>query len=322
MHVVRLPMGVKFRGVMEREAALFHGPAGWGEFSPFLEYGPDEASRWLACAVEAAWSGLPTPVRDAVPVNATVPAVAADDVEAVLTRYDAAGMPATVKVKVAERGQTLPDDVARVARVRSLMPHARIRVDANQGWDHDEAVTALTSLAEYDLEYAEQPVPGIEPLARLREEVQRRGLGVRIAADEAVRKETDPLAVARAGAADLIIVKAQPLGGPHRALAIVEQAGLDAVVSSALDTSVGLRIGAGLAAALPALPYACGLGTGSLFEADVVADPYVAHGGSLDLRSVEPEPQAIQELAVSPKRREWWQQRVRAAHARLRAEEK
>jgi O-succinylbenzoate synthase len=167
MHVVELPMAVRFRGITTREAALLHGPAGWAEFSPFLEYGPDEASRWLACAVEVGWTGLPTPVRDAVPINATMPAVDAAQVESVLARYDDEGLPGTVKVKVAESGQSMSDDVARVARVRSLLPGARIRVDANQGWDHDTAVDALTRLAEFDLEYAEQPVPGIEGLARL-----------------------------------------------------------------------------------------------------------------------------------------------------------
>jgi O-succinylbenzoate synthase len=308
---------VRFRGITTREAALLHGPAGWAEFSPFLEYGPDEASRWLACAVEVGWTGLPTPVRDAVPINATMPAVDAAQVESVLARYDDEGLPGTVKVKVAESGQSMSDDVARVARVRSLLPGARIRVDANQGWDHDTAVDALTRLAEFDLEYAEQPVPGIEGLARLREALATRGLPVRIAADEAVRKETDPLAVARAGAADLIIVKAQPLGGPRRALAIVEQAGLDAVVSSALDTSVGLRVGAALAAALPSLPYACGLGTGSLFVSDVVDSPYVGHAGSLDLRAVEPDPERLAALVVSPVRRQWWDDRVRAAYSVL-----
>jgi O-succinylbenzoate synthase len=317
LRVVQLPMAVRFRGITTREAALIQGPAGWAEFSPFLEYGPQEASRWLACAVEVGWEGLPAPVRDTVPVNATMPAVGAEDVERVLARYDEDGLPGTVKVKVAERGQTLSDDLARVARVRALLPRARIRVDANQGWSHDEALTALTELAEYDLEYAEQPVPGIEGLAVLREALRARGLPLRIAADEAVRKETDPLAVARAGAADLVIVKAQPLGGPRRALAIVEQAGLDAVVSSALDTSVGLRGGAGLAAALPTLPYACGLGTGSLFVDDVAEPAYLAHAGELDLRTVTPDPERLDALAVPAYRRAWWEHRVRDAYAVL-----
>lgn len=319
MRIVELPMAVRFRGIMRREAALIRGPKGWSEFSPFLEYGPEESARWLACAIEVGWQGLPAPVRETVPVNATMPAVDASEVEAVLARYDEGGLPGTVKVKVAERGQSLADDVARVARVRHLVPDARIRVDANQGWTHEQALEALSELARFDLEYAEQPVPGIDGLARLREALAARDLPLKIAADEAVRKETDPLAVARAGAADLIIVKAQPLGGPGRALAIVEQAGLPAVVSSALDTSVGLRVGAGLAAALPSLPHACGLGTGSLFVSDVVASPYVAHSGSLDLRTVDPDPERLDTLAVSAERRNWWEARVRAAYEVLAA---
>lgn len=314
--VVRLPMHVRFRGVTEREAVLLDGPAGWGEFSPFLEYGDAEASRWLACAVEAAWEGPPAPVRDVVPVNATVPAVPAADVEQVMARYD---RPGTVKVKVAEAGQTLADDVARVAAVRAAAPAARIRVDANQGWGHDDALVALEALAEFDLEYAEQPVPGIEGLSRLREELHRRGLPVLVAADEAVRKESDPLAVARAGAADLIIVKAQPLGGARRVLRIVQEAGLPAVVSSALETSVGLRIGAALAAALPQLPYACGLGTGSLFDDDVVARPYVARDGALDLADVLPDPDRLAALRVDPERERWWRERLARSHALLAA---
>jgi len=316
-HVVRLPMSVRFRGVMEREALLLEGPAGWGEFSPFLEYDDAESSRWLACGIEAAWEGLPAPVRESVPVNATVPAVPAAEVEGVLAKYDAAG---TVKIKVAEKRQTLADDVARVGAVRSVLPHAKIRVDANQGWGHDEALIALEELAPFGLEYAEQPVRGIEGLARLREELARRGLPVPIAADESVRKAEDPLAVARAGAADLIVVKAQPLGGVRAALRIVEEAGLPAVVSSALDTSVGLRIGAALAGALPSLPHACGLGTGSLFTADVARPAYVANDGALDLRAVEAEPELLAASRVSPEREAWWHERLRRCHAVLSAE--
>ena len=310
--MVSLPLSVRFRGVNHREALLIDGPAGWGEFSPFLEYGAQESSRWLACAIEAAWDGLPAPVRASVPVNATVPAVAPSDVEQVLARYDG---PGTVKVKVAEKGQRLPDDVARVAAVRAALPGARLRIDANQGWDHDQALAALEALEPFGLEYAEQPVPEIEGLARLREELARRGLGIKIAADESVRKESDPLAVARAGAADLIVVKAQPLGGVRNALRIVREAGLPAVVSSALDTSIGLRIGAGLAAALPELPFACGLGTGSLFEVDVASPAYVAVGGELDLRRVVADPELLQLHRASPERERWWRDRTAGAHA-------
>lgn len=315
-HVVRLPLHVRFRGVVEREALLLEGPQGWSEFSPFLEYADEEAAAWLACAVEAGWQGLPAPLRASVPVNATLPAVPAHEVERLLARYDA---PGTVKVKVAEAGQSLAQDVERLAAVRAVLPHAKLRIDANQGWGLDNALLALEALAPFVLEYAEQPVAGIEGLARLREELARRGLPVLIAADESVRKESDPLAVARAGAADLIVVKAQPLGGVRRALQIVRRAGLPAVVSSALDTSVGLRIGAGLAAALPELPFACGLGTGTLFVSDVVEPGYVARGGALDLRTIAADPRLLAAHAASPERRAWWMARLSRAHAVLAA---
>lgn len=313
-HVVSLPMRVKFRGVLEREVMIFDGPAGFSEFSPFLEYGPDEASAWLAAAIEAGWEGYPEPVRDTVPVNATVPAVGVDQVQPVLANYDATH---TVKVKVAERGQDLAADVARVAEVRRLLPGAAIRIDANEGWSHEQALAGLEALAPYGLEYAEQPVAGIQGLRRLRIEVARRGLGVLIAADESVRKESDPLAVAREDAADLIVVKAQPLGGVRRALEIVALAGLPAVVSSALDSSVGLRTGAALAAALPELPYACGLGTGSLLAADVTADPYTAVDGKLDLRTVSADPDLLEKHAAAAERTAWWLRRLALAYARL-----
>lgn len=307
-HVVSLPMRVRFRGVTHREVLLLDGPAGWAEFSPFLEYDDQESEPWLRCAIEAGWQGFPEPVRSTVPVNATVPAVPAAGVESVLASFDAAH---TVKIKVAEKGQTLHDDVARVAEVRRLLPGAALRVDANAGWTHDQALEALEALAGFDLQYAEQPVAGIDGLGRLRAEVIRRGLGVPIAADESVRKESDPLAVARAGAADLIIVKAQPLGGIRRALSIVAEAGLPAVVSSALDSSVGIRTGAALAAALPELPYACGLGTVSLFDADVSTDRYEARGGVLDLRRIEADPDLLRRNAAPIERHKWWIDRLR-----------
>ncbi|PWI28303.1 o-succinylbenzoate synthase [Pseudoglutamicibacter cumminsii] len=312
--VVRLPMNVRFRGVVEREVLLLEGPAGWGEFSPFLEYGPAEASRWLVAGVEAAWRGWPEPVRDAVPVNGTVPAVAAERVPEVLARYDGVG---TVKVKVAERGQSVDEDVARVAAVARELPGVRIRVDANEGWDHKTAVDALSRLAEFDLEYAEQPVAGIEGLARLREALDARGVGVRLAADEAVRKSDDPLKVARMGAAEVIIVKVQPLGGVRAALQIVEQAGLDAVVSSALDSSVGLAGGVALAAALPELKYACGLGTGALFDDDVVVPGLKPQAGVLPVGAVVPERGKLEALAVDAGRRAWWMDRLEACYAEL-----
>ncbi|MCQ6271213.1 o-succinylbenzoate synthase [Pseudarthrobacter sp. R1] len=315
-HVVRLPMRVKFRGIMARESLLLQGPAGWGEFCPFPEYGDAEASRWLAAAIEAAWTGFPAPLRPVIPVNATVPAVPADRVPEVLARF---GRVDAVKVKVAERGQTLDDDAARLAAVRSALPDAAIRVDANGGWDIPAAVEALTRLANVRLEYAEQPVPTIDGLAEVRRALRTAGTPVLIAADESVRKESDPLRVARAGAADLIVVKVAPLGGVRRALDIVAQAGLPAVVSSALDTSVGIRAGLALAAALPELPYACGLGTVSLFESDITMDPLVADDGAIRLRDVAADAGLLEQYAAPPERRDWWLARLRRVHALLTA---
>lgn len=317
--VVRLPLTVRFRGVLEREALLLRGPAGWGEFAPFLEYDDDESSRWLASAIEAAWEGFPEPVRDSVPVNATVPAVAAERVPEVLAKY---GPVPAVKVKVAERGQSLADDVARVAAVRAVLPDAALRVDANAAWSVEEAVAGLTALAPYGLEYAEQPAPGVDGLAEVRSRLADAGIPVPIAADESVRKAEDPLRVARAGAADLIVVKAAPLGGVRRALEIVREAGLPAVVSSALDTSVGLAAGVALAAALPELPYACGLGTGALFADDVVRSPLVPRAGSLPVGpvtsgAVAPDPELLAKHAAPPERREWWLDRLRRCYGVL-----
>lgn len=314
-HVVALPMRTRFRGITVREAVLLRGPRGWGEWSPFPEYGPREAARWLRAAIEAAWTGFPAPVRGVVAVNATVPAVPAAEVGTVLERYDGF---AAVKIKVAEAGQGLTDDVDRVAAVRERVGAGiGIRVDANGGWDVAGALDAISALAPYGLEYVEQPVMSVEDLARVRRELARRGLDVRIAADESIRKAEDPLRVARAEAADLMIVKVAPLGGVASALRIAEEVGLPAVVSSALDTSVGLRAGVALAAALPALPFACGLGTATLLAGDVTSAPLLPEAGVLPVREVAAEPDLLDRWAAPAERRAWWMERLEAAHAKL-----
>ena len=309
VHVVAVPMRVPFRGVLVREAALLRGPAGWGEFAPFLEYDDEESARWLAAAVEACSAGWPAEVRGAVPVNATVPAVAAAEVPGVLARFPGC---TTAKVKVAQAGQSLADDVARVAAVRAALgPTGRVRVDANGAWSLAEARRALEALAPYDLEYAEQPCAALEDLAALR------GSGVLIAADESVRKASDPLEVARLGAADVVVLKVAPLGGVRPALDVARACGLPVVVSSALDTSVGIAAGVALAAALPDLPYACGLATVSLMAADVVRDPLDGRGGSLPVGPVEPDPSLLAQLAAPADRREWWLRRLERCAALL-----
>jgi o-succinylbenzoate synthase len=312
--VVRVPLAVRFRGVDAREAVLLRGPAGWGEFAPFVEYGDAEAARWLAAAVEAAWTGWPAPRRSSVPVNATVPAVPAADVAGVLARFPGC---TTAKVKVAQAGQRLADDVARVAAVRAALgPAGRIRVDANGAWSVGEAVTALTALAPSGLEYAEQPCATVPELAAVRRALAG---AVPVAADESVRRAADPARVALAGAADLVVLKVAPMGGVRAALAVAAGCGLPVVVSSALDTSVGLAAGAALAAALPELPYACGLGTAGLLATDVTSAPLVPREGAVPVGPVPPEEDRLAELAAPPDRRAWWLDRLRRCHALLAA---
>lgn len=315
MHVVSIPMRVRFRGVMHREIALFTGPSGWGEFSPFLEYGAPEASRWLGAAIDAAWGSWPAAVRSSVPVNATVPAVEASQVASVLGRYDGCR---TAKVKVAERRQSLVDDVARVAAVRDAMgADAMVRVDANGGWSVDDAAAAIAALAPYGLEYVEQPCATVEELVELRKLLVRNGIDVPIAADESIRKAEDPLRVARLGAADIAVVKVAPLGGVASALRIATDAGLPTVVSSAIDSSVGIAAGVALAAALPELPHACGLGTLELMAGDVVADSLVPQKGSLTVRRPEPDAGLLAEHRAPEDRQAWWRDRVIACHREL-----
>lgn len=281
LHPVRLPMRHRFRGISYREAVLIRGPSGWGEFSPFPEYPPEVAARWLASALESACGVWPEARRDRIPVNVTIPAVDPD------TAFHLAKVSGalTAKVKVAEAGQAESDDLARVEAVReALGSGGRIRVDANAAWDVPTAISRIEVLDRFHLEYVEQPV---ETIGEMRE--VRAAVAVPIAADELVRRLSDPVRVAEEEAADVVVVKVQPLGGVQRVLDVVARLGLPAVVSSALDTSVGMAAGVAAAAALSDLPYACGLGTVSLFEQDVVAEPLVPVDGMVEVRRPEPE---------------------------------
>lgn len=313
LRVVALPLVTRFRGITVREAALLEGPAGWTEFAPFPEYDDAEAATWLAGAVAFGWEA-PTPVRrDRIPVNATVPTLPPDSVAGLLARFPGTR---TAKVKVADAGERLADDVARVGAVREAIgPAGRLRIDANGGWTLDEAERALRALAPFDLEYAEQPCATIDELAELRRRTD--DLAVPIAADESVRKATDPLEVARARAADLLVLKAAPLGGVRAAADIARRAGLPVVVSSALDTSVGLAMGAHLAAALPELPYDCGLGTAALLAADVTRDPLVPADGAIPVRRVVPDADLLQRWAADADRTAWWRERLIRCHRLL-----
>ncbi|MFW0154689.1 o-succinylbenzoate synthase [Rothia sp. P6271] len=310
--VVQIPMRVKFRGVHFRQTMLFEGESGWGEFAPFLEYPPEEAAYWLSSALESAWLGFPEPIRSTIPVNSTLPAVDAGQVPAVLGRYQ--GKIREVKIKVAERGQSLAEDIARISAVHRYVPDARLKVDANGGWSTDEAFEAIQRLEEFDVLYVEQPVQSVDEMARLHAKLREQGVGTLIAADESVRKAQDPLQVAERGAADVLILKAAPLGGVRRALEVCEQAGLPVVVSSALESSVGIRSGIALAASLPELPFGCGLGTVSLMSSDVTRDSLCARDGVIPVRDVEVDKALVSSLSVDEDVRRWWHERVRRCY--------
>jgi O-succinylbenzoate synthase len=293
-----LPLHTRFRGLLRRDGLLVRvtrgeGKVGWGEFSPFADYDEAAAAPWWAAAREAAAGDWPAPLRDRIPVNVTVPAVGPDRARQLVAASDGC---LTAKVKVAEPGldaaASLAADVERVEAVRdALGPSGAIRVDANGGWDVDTAVRALTALDRAaatgggaGLEYAEQPCAMVEELAIL-----RRRTHVLIAADESIRRAEDPLRVARLGAADIAVLKVAPLGGVRECLRIAEEIGLPIVVSSALESSVGMAAGVALAAALPELPYACGLATVALFTADLARSSLLPVGGQLPVGAIEPD---------------------------------
>ena len=303
--VYRVPLRTRFRGIDVRDGVLVRGPAGWGEFSPFWDYDVAESRRWWAAAEEAAVLGWPEPVRDAVPVNVTVPAVDADRAHALVT---ASGC-RTAKVKVAEPGQTHHDDLARVEAVRdALGPSGAVRVDANGAWDVDTAVARIRELDRFGLEYVEQPCASVSELAAL-----RRRTDVRVAADEVVRRSADPLGMDLREACDVVVLKVQPLGGVRAALEVAEAHGLPCVVSSALETSVGIAAGVALAAALPELPFACGLATVALFTDDVTSTPLLPVDGVLPVR--RPEPDRLDECAADPVTEARWGARLAAVTA-------
>jgi O-succinylbenzoate synthase len=309
VHVWAVPLRTRFRGLTVREGVLLHDPVtdGWGEWSPFREYPPDVAEPWLRCAEEAAAGDWPAPVREAVPVNVTVPAVGPERAAEIVR----AGGCATAKVKVAEPGQTLADDEARLEAVRDALGAAgRVRVDANGGWDVDTAVRAVGLLdrAAGGLEYVEQPCPSVEELAAV-----RRRVSVPLAADESIRRAADPYRVRDLAAADVAVLKVQPLGGVRACLRIAEDIGLPVVVSSALETSVGIAAGVALAAALPDLPYACGLATVQLLTDDVAAAPLLPVAGVLPARRPDGptvDPAAVARLAAPEDRRTAWEARL------------
>ncbi|MFC6158804.1 o-succinylbenzoate synthase [Kribbella jiaozuonensis] len=291
----------KFRGITVREGMVFEGPAGWAEWSPFLDYDDATSVSWLRAAHEAAEQGWPAPVRDRVPVNCTVPAIGPEKAAEIVR---ASGC-STAKVKVAEPGQTLADDIARVEAVRDAIGNGRLRIDANGAWSVDQAVLSLKELRRFDLEYVEQPSATVEELAEV-----RRRTDVPVAADESIRRAEDPLLVKKLDAADIAVLKVQPIGGVRACLDIAEQIGLPVVVSSALETSVGIAAGVALAAALPELPYACGLATVSMFTSELVTEPLVAVDGFLPVKRVVPDAHLLDAARADAERTKVWEERL------------
>ncbi len=303
--VYSVPLRTRFRGIDVRDGVLVRGPAGWGEFSPFWDYDVAESRRWWAAALEGAVDGWPAPLRDSVPVNVTVPAVDPERAHAIVT---ASGC-STAKVKVAEPGQSAAEDLARVEAVRdALGPSGAIRVDANAAWDVDTAAARIADLDRVGLEYVEQPCATLEELVAL-----RRRIDVRIAADEVVRRAADPRRVDLREACDVVVLKVQPLGGVRAALEVAEAHGLPCVVSSALESSVGIAAGVALAAALPELPFACGLATVALFTGDVTSAPLLPVDGALPV--TRPEPDRLDEVAADAATDARWRARLDAVRA-------
>jgi O-succinylbenzoate synthase len=309
MRVFSIPMTTRFRGIAVREGALIRGEAGWGEWSPFPEYAPEVAEAWLRCAEEAAAGDWPEPVRRSVPVNATVPVVSPQVAHTLVLRSGCD----TAKVKVADPGSVLADDLARVEAVRdALGATGRLRVDANGAWSVDEAVAAIRALdrAAGGLEYVEQPCASVEELAEV-----RRRVNVPIAADESIRRAADPYRVRDLEAADVAVLKVQPLGGVRACLRIAEDIGLPVVVSSALETSLGLAAGVALAAALPALEHASGLATQPLLAADVASPALVPANGVLPVGVPTVVPELLDAVAAPPDRVAWWEARLAAVRS-------
>ena len=314
--VFALPLYREFRGVTVREGLLFEGSSGWGEFAPFADHPDAHAARWLAAAVEQAFGTWPAPLRDRVPVNAIIPETDASTAAELATEAVTRGC-TTVKTKVG--GADLDADLARLAAIRAVLAPVggRIRIDANARWSLADALARLPLLdaAAGGLEYVEQPVRDLDDLRSL-----RRATSVRIAVDEGVRLADDPRAAIRAlrEVADVVVLKSIPLGGVVPALAVADACGLPVVVSGSLDTSVGLASGLTLAAALPELGGACGLGTGALLRHDVVAHPQTITDGHLRVERAIPEdvdPAGLVDDAMRAR----WASRLRRAweHARM-----
>jgi O-succinylbenzoate synthase len=303
--VVSIPLRTKFRGLTERELLVFEGPNGWSEWAAFTEYQDEEAATWLAAAIEWGFDEVPEPVRKQVPVNAILPSVPKNEIAKVLGR---AGKFSTVKVKVADPKQSLADDLERILEVKNLFPDAKLRLDANGGYSVDQALELMTQVESnsLELEFFEQPVATIAELAELKVEIAKRGAIVKVAADESVRKSSDPLAVELAGAADLLVLKSAPLGGVRNALEIANSSKLEICASSAMQSSIGLAAELHFAACLPNLNFDAGLGTGHLFGGDLSADRLIPVDGFIEVRRPEINTSALDILKAEDHRYDWW----------------
>jgi o-succinylbenzoate synthase len=293
LRVIALPMKTKFRGITVREVALIKGSHGWGEFSPFLEYDEAESAPWLASAIEAATTPKPKLYRTSVAINGTIPALNdAEDLKRIVDSFPGVN---TFKVKV---GTDLAADLARINIIRNLQPQAKIRIDVNGLWSVDQAETFLNAVGK--IEYAEQPCATIAELRELKSRTS-----VKIVGDEVLRKAADPFEIDLTGAIDYLMLKVQPLGGIKRAHALAEHHNLPVVVSSALESAVGINYGLNLAASFEEMNFDCGLGTGSLLAADVAQLPIV--DGKIEISEFEPQ---FDGLDVAPDRFEWWKNRI------------
>lgn len=311
-----LPLRVPFRGLTSREGMLIKGPSGWGEFAPFDDYDTPRSARWLAAALEASWGEFPAARRSSVDVNAIIPAVESPAAGAMARAAIVDNGCRTIKVKI---GTSLADDEARVVAVRDALDSTgvdgRIRLDVNGMWSLDQALTSLRRLGRYGIEYVEQPCRDLNDVARLRAEID-----IPIAIDEGIRLAGDPTTVRLQGIADYAICKPMTLGGAAATGRVAEEIGVPVVISGSLDSSIGLASCVATAASLPELPLASGLGTGMLFERDLVEPPLVPTAGGIGVGRVAPDVDLLMRAnqEVSDSRRQWWQHRLADAYRFLR----
>ena len=303
LRVLALPMRTTFRSLDIRETALFKGENGWGEFAPFVEYSDQESLQWLESAIEAADKALSPALRESIPINATVPASNDEaEIEQILSWYPGVD---TAKIKV---GTGIKEDLARIAAVRKHLPKAKIRIDVNGSWSVKEALSNIIAIYEVTgdlLEYVEQPVASLDELKQLKEGMS---VDVKIAGDEVLRKAKDPFAMSLDGAIDILMLKVSPLGGIKRAMDLASHHKLPVVISSALESAIGISYGLALAARVPNLDYACGLGTSALFNQDVSDIPIV--NGAIKATNYPIDLDRVERYELKGERLEWWRNRI------------